>query len=415
MKIGTHNYEAFFLDYHEGMLGAEERAVVLLFVEQHPELQEQFYEFENISITSTDILGFVNKQKLKKQSPINADNIEDYLIRKVEGLLSPQEMAELKSFIVQHPQYARQELLYEKTKLLAPAQIVFENKNELKKIYTHQEVFEFAEGLMNTDFQVEFLSAIKQSKLLANEVALFQKAKLSPDFSIVYPNKKELKRAGVLIPLFAKVLAVAASVAILLGLYFMLNRTESVLQQSQSKMASTGSGKQIKRLDNKNSAKMLSNKFAVEPTTVLVKNKGRVIPIKKSNTEENKDLQPIQSLPETNLIIANTSEPENKMEASITAQNNEVNTNALAATSSNERNNNNKVQLTETLTLKELLALKVKEKILSEEEVKNQKRGGKITKITGVDIASVFAKTLSWATGKRIEVKADYNEEGNVN
>ena len=48
MKINLHNYEAVFLDYYEGNLSAEDVSELLLFLENHPELKEDFESFENI-------------------------------------------------------------------------------------------------------------------------------------------------------------------------------------------------------------------------------------------------------------------------------------------------------------------------------------------------------------------------------
>ena len=48
MEINLHNYEAFFLDYKEGSLSAEQEKELFLFLEQHPHLYEELHAFENI-------------------------------------------------------------------------------------------------------------------------------------------------------------------------------------------------------------------------------------------------------------------------------------------------------------------------------------------------------------------------------
>ena len=61
MNINKNNYEAFFLDYHEGNLSPQQVADLLLFIEQHPELEEEFESFENFSIADNNTFNFENK------------------------------------------------------------------------------------------------------------------------------------------------------------------------------------------------------------------------------------------------------------------------------------------------------------------------------------------------------------------
>jgi hypothetical protein len=58
MEIDINNYESVLIDYFDGNLNALEVAEVLLFLEQHPEIKNEFEalgtlpETENISIGS---------------------------------------------------------------------------------------------------------------------------------------------------------------------------------------------------------------------------------------------------------------------------------------------------------------------------------------------------------------------------
>ena len=45
MNIDKNNYEAFFLDYHEGNLSPQEVADLYLFLSQYPELKKEFEDF----------------------------------------------------------------------------------------------------------------------------------------------------------------------------------------------------------------------------------------------------------------------------------------------------------------------------------------------------------------------------------
>ena len=103
MSINKTNYEAFFLDYHEGNLSPQQVADLLLFVEQHPELKEEFESFENFVLEDLSSIEFENKSNLKKQ--ITLENKEEYFIRSVENTLNVTEKDLLNNFIKQHPHY----------------------------------------------------------------------------------------------------------------------------------------------------------------------------------------------------------------------------------------------------------------------------------------------------------------------
>src|ERR1035437_494503 len=132
MNINKNNYEAFFLDYHEGNLSPQQVADLLLFVEQHPELKEEFESFENFTLEDLSSIEFENKSHLKKQ--ITLENKDDYFIRSVENTLNTTEKGLLTNFIKQHPQFLYDLELFNKTKLSVDDSIKFENKNELKRI-----------------------------------------------------------------------------------------------------------------------------------------------------------------------------------------------------------------------------------------------------------------------------------------
>lgn len=64
---------------------------------------------------------------------INENNIEEYLIRKIENDLSIDELEKLDSFLNLHPHYHEDLEAYEKTILVADEKIVFRNPETLKK------------------------------------------------------------------------------------------------------------------------------------------------------------------------------------------------------------------------------------------------------------------------------------------
>lgn len=132
MQINKNNYESFFLDYHEGRLQAELVAELFVFLEENPELKEEFEGFENVSLPQEELPAMKGKEFLKKES-INKENYTLYLTRHVDGSLSSVEINLLNEFLKTNPAYKDEVALFEKTKLVADLSIVYPGKASLKK------------------------------------------------------------------------------------------------------------------------------------------------------------------------------------------------------------------------------------------------------------------------------------------
>lgn len=134
MKINLNNYEAYFLDYHEGSLSLDLVRELMEFLLQHPELRAEFESFEPITLKDTEEVAYEEKEALKKQlTGINASNFDEYAIEYIEGNLPAALQNELKAFVAQNPVYQQELELYAKTKLEADTSIVFEEKLSLKR------------------------------------------------------------------------------------------------------------------------------------------------------------------------------------------------------------------------------------------------------------------------------------------
>ncbi len=141
--INQHNYEAYFLDYFEGSLPAEEVAELMLFLEKHPSLKEEFESFENISLLpETDAVVFAGKEKMKMPE-ITLENYEVYFLDESEGALNQKEQQTLKYFLSQHPELEPQLTACREIKLIPNQSVVFENK---KKLYRTPADFEKAQN-----------------------------------------------------------------------------------------------------------------------------------------------------------------------------------------------------------------------------------------------------------------------------
>ena len=142
MNINLNNYEAYFLDYHEGRLSPSLVKELMGFVELHPELREEFESFEPITLQDAEGIKYDGKEALKKQLVvISSSNFDEYAIGCMEGTLTVSLQKELEIFIRQNPSYQKDFDLYSKTKLTPDRSIIFEDKPSLKKTRRRPAVF----------------------------------------------------------------------------------------------------------------------------------------------------------------------------------------------------------------------------------------------------------------------------------
>lgn len=417
MSINKNNYEAFFLDYHEGNLSPQQVADLLLFVEQHPELKEEFESFENVTLDDLSNVSFENKSSLKKE--ITLENKEDYFIRSVENTLTPAEKSLLENFVKQHPQFLPELELFKKTKVFADTSLVFENKEALKKtvVTTDNLLIASVEGLLTNQETVFLNQQLSVDAEMQNNYSLFKQTKLVADTTIVYENKEELKRKERRIIPFFYYVAAAASVALLIGLFFIYNgnknnepgfadkkllpienttTTNEAVKNNQPIESNVIVPTQVASIVKNNIIKTV-RKDSSKTTTVIV-NEQPVI-----NIAENKKENKIEIAPENSIV--KIEEPK---------INNEQLTNPINLSPSLRAESRSENQPSEFLSLKEVVAQKLKEKTLDDESLAVQKKNGRSKRFTGWDLAQIVTKGISKVTGRDVEVKPTYNEEGDV-
>lgn len=135
-RISIFNYEAFYLDFLEGNLSEEDAALLLAFLEEHPELKideepVQLLEKETIVLDPTF------KSELKQiefaEDKITAENVEQFMIAELEGILPTKKIAELDTFVVGDKTLSANRKVYASLKLKPDARIVYADKNSLKR------------------------------------------------------------------------------------------------------------------------------------------------------------------------------------------------------------------------------------------------------------------------------------------
>lgn len=124
--INRNNYEAFLLDYMEQNLSSEMVAELMLFLENNPDLKQEWEEMNELVLTDTPKVIFEDKETLKKEA------IENLMIAEIEGINTPAQSEELKRQIDNDKENEKTFLLYQKT-ILKPQAISFADKEGLKQ------------------------------------------------------------------------------------------------------------------------------------------------------------------------------------------------------------------------------------------------------------------------------------------
>ncbi|HLO61108.1 MAG TPA: hypothetical protein VK179_20325 [Bacteroidales bacterium] len=136
MTINRNNFEAYLLDYIEGNLDPVFTAELMAFLAENPEFDNYLPENEIKKLDTGDQV-FVNKNILKKDfqdiQHINPTNFDEFCIASVEGLLNPNQEKRLHKYIEMNPGKEKDLAAYRNMKLKPDHNILFENKQSLKK------------------------------------------------------------------------------------------------------------------------------------------------------------------------------------------------------------------------------------------------------------------------------------------
>lgn len=135
MTINKLNYEIYLVDYLDGKLNASQVDELLLFLDQNPDIKEEFEGMEDAVLVAETTL-FPNKSSLKKKSFLKdgIDNEFDYLcIASVEGILSNEEKIAFEKSLQGNPIKQSAYKNYQKAKIQPKADIQYLHKSHLKR------------------------------------------------------------------------------------------------------------------------------------------------------------------------------------------------------------------------------------------------------------------------------------------
>ena len=314
MKINRDNYEAYFLDYHEGQLSPEMVEEVLLFVDRNPDLAIVFHEFEAVSLVDDQKIIFENKSALKKNqvfatSLINESNYEEWLFDESEGLLNNEQKALIEEFISINPQFEKDRRLFAVAHLPADADTKFENKESLKQkaIPVGDINAETCETFMIRELEgdlspaeiLQFEEFMRYNLHFGKDRKLFALTKLSADTSVVFANKESLKQKVVPIRrMLYYALSTAASLALLFSVYFLLDRNNIPDKLSQQ-------GNVKNRINREISQPAITTPGNIAETNPQVAETGNTEPEKSTSRQENPGADIHEANQETAIAMGN--------------------------------------------------------------------------------------------------------------
>ena len=174
MKISINNYEAYLIDYMDGRLNSVEIQQLKAFcVQNHIDFEELTEDLPVLESTDDtfDEKEYLFKNKIVPFGSINEDNYEERFIAYQELLLDGEEEREVEEFADKNP-------------------------------------------------------------FLLKDLRTYGNCRLEPDTAIVFKDKENLKKKAVILPLYAKIAAVAAVIAVLFGLFWLpKNEDDNANQQ----------------------------------------------------------------------------------------------------------------------------------------------------------------------------------------
>ena len=244
--INEKNYEEFFIGEMEGDLSKEQSEQLVTFLKKNPSLKKEYDLFGKTKIAPDETIKFNAKQSLKKNiitpvGSIDEKNYEEFLIGEMEGDLSKAQSEQLAVFLTKNPHLQKEFDLFNKTKIVPDKAIIFDSKQSLKRgvitpvgIIDEKNYAGYFIAAMKGELELSKLSDLKEflnkNPQLHKEFSLFGQTKLSIDTAIAFNKKQQTKkeepvRIYNLKRLYYPV-SIAASILLLVGFYFLFNKTE---------------------------------------------------------------------------------------------------------------------------------------------------------------------------------------------
>lgn len=164
---------------------------------------------------------------------ITTENYEEFVLDYLEGNLDPETRKELEAFFREHPRLAPDEDGISSLRL-QPEELSMQGRKSLRK-----SVFDTPEGLdeaaialsegdLSKEETAAFRTWLENHSEAEETVSQFDRLKLQPDSSIIFPDKAKLKRKTRVLPVWW---SVAAAAVLTLGIFLFYPEKEGNVQQ----------------------------------------------------------------------------------------------------------------------------------------------------------------------------------------
>lgn len=239
MKLDRTTYEAWLLDRIEGNLTPAQEQELDAFLASNADLNADVGELPAITDGGK---GFAWKDELKKHYPPTGEpdlaRIDDFLIARMEGALDAARVKQLERLLYEQPALQRNAQLIAATKS-GTTTVLFQDKSSIARHFPPPGMPDMhrlddflvarSEGDLTLQQRVALDALIAQDERAAKQWAVMQSARV-PKERIVFADKEQLKKRPVrVVPIGGSAwmkLAAAASIALLLGLGWLLLRGE---------------------------------------------------------------------------------------------------------------------------------------------------------------------------------------------
>jgi hypothetical protein len=203
--ITRHNYEAYLLDYIEGNLSEQDTAGLMRFLDQNPELKQDLDDFDWVTLADNDN-NFEGKDDLKIQA-----EVEELLIGRIEKRNSASDEARLNALLLAHPQFEKVENLFAAT-VLVNNTIDFSGKEDIKLQAEIDELLLGSIEHQNTTAEEARLKTLLVAHpQFEKEEKAYARTILAKE-NLVFPYKSELKQESRVVPIYFWYSAAAACI-----------------------------------------------------------------------------------------------------------------------------------------------------------------------------------------------------------
>jgi len=196
-RINIKNFESYIIDFLDGNLSDDLMDELSNFLDENPEIKNEFSDLLNYNASSDKNIKFNFKQALKQNddnslADINEDNCHEFMIAYCENDLNDAQKQSLFYFLTKNPKFENDFILFKHTKLQANKEIIFAEKNKLKKYsllsFTHSKSYIYKTVGVAATFIIIF-------SLFYNYLIPVKNKELAQTFAI-YSKSKEISKSN---------------------------------------------------------------------------------------------------------------------------------------------------------------------------------------------------------------------------